>query len=210
MTWLDSIRPRSSRLQARGKAIEELSATGKLPEPELLVASLGDADPQVRLAAAQALEQYADPAHLTCFLTLLEDEHFEVRLIAIRYLGHIGDPAVTRALVAHLSDSDSDVRRAAAQALGAVRDPVALEPLVLSLADEEPAVRHAAAAALEEIDPRWVRTDAAKRAVPRLEVLRRDPRPWIAAAAGIVLEKLQAAKDKDTEVWKRESGIRDL
>ena len=81
---------------------------------------------------------------------------------------------------------------------------------MLALTDEEPAVRHAAAAALEEIDPRWVRSDAAQRAIPRLEALRADPQPWIVAAAETVLEKLRAAKDKDTEVWNRESGIRNL
>ena len=63
---------------------------------------------------------------------------------------------------------------------------------------------------LEEIDRRWVRTNAAQRAIPQIEALRTDPRPWIAAAAEKVLEKLRAAKDKDTEIWKRESGIRTL
>jgi HEAT repeat protein len=150
------------------------------------------------------------PAHLSHFLTLLADEDFEVRLKGIQCLRSIGNPAVAQALVGRLADSDSDVRLAAAQALGAIRNPEALEPLVLSLADEERAVRHAAAAALEQIDPRWVRTDAAQRAIPRLEALRGDPRHWIVAAAEKVVEKLAAAKDKDTGVWKRKSGIRNL
>jgi HEAT repeat protein len=164
----------------------------------------------VRLAAAQVLEQHADPAHLTHFLALLADEHFEVRITAIQFLRRINDPAIAPALVTHLVDSDSDVRRAAALALGTVRNPVVIEPLVLSLTDEESAVRHAAAAALEQIDSRWVRTDAAQRAIPRLEALRGDPRPWIAAAAEKVIHTLGAAKDRDTEVWNRESGIRTL
>jgi HEAT repeat protein len=210
MVLSDSIRLRSGSAQRRRKAIERLTATGKLPGLKLLIASLSDPDAHVRLAAAQVLQQQADPAHLPHFLTLLVDEHFEVRLTAIQFLRRINDPQVVQALVARLADSDSDVRRAAAAALGVVRSPVALEPLVLSLTDEEPAVRHAAAAALEEIDPRWVRTDAAQRAIPRLGALRGDPRPWIATAAETVLEKLRAAKDRDTEVWKRESGIRTL
>ncbi len=210
MGWLDSIRLRLSRPETRREAIEELTAARKLAEPKSPVASLDDPDPQVRLAAAQGLAEHADPAHLSFFLTLLEDEHFEVRLTAIQYLGRVGGAAAAQALTGHLADSDSDVRRAAAQALGAIRDPVALEPLILALADEEQAVRHAAAAALEEIDPRWVRTDAARRAIPLLEALRGDPRPWIAAAAETVVERLRTAKDKDTEVWKRESGIGNL
>jgi len=175
MVWLDRIRLRSSSSQTRRKALESLTAAGKLPEPKLLIASLGDLDARVRLAAAQVLQQQADPAHLTHFLTLLADEHFEVRLTAIQFLGRISDPGVAQALVARLADSDSDVRRAAAQALGEIRSPVAIELLVLSLTDAEPAVRHAAAAALEQIDPRWVRTDAAQRAIPRLEALRGEP-----------------------------------
>ena len=45
MVWLDSIRLRSSSPQRRRKAIESLTAAGKLPEVKLLIASLGDPDP---------------------------------------------------------------------------------------------------------------------------------------------------------------------
>jgi HEAT repeat protein len=193
MHWLDSAR---KEIQIHG--LKEL------------VAALDDPDAQVRCAAAQALQERADPAHLPQFLTLLEDEHFGLRLTAIQYLRRISNPAIAQALVAHLADSDSDVRVAAAQALGSVRDLAVLEPLILSLADEEPAVRHAAAAALEEIDPRWVRHDAVQRAIPRLEALRADPQPWIAAAAEKALQKIRAANYSSTEFWKRESGIRKL
>lgn len=210
MVWLDSIRLRSRSPQTQRQVID---VAGEDPSPRVTTAllnNLGDPDARVRLAAAEVLAQHADPAHVTCFLTLLGDEDFEVRLTAVQFLGRVGDPDLAQALIPRLADADSDVRRAAALALGAVRNPVALEPLVLSLADEEPAVRHAAAATLERIDPRWVRTDAAQRAIPRLEARRGNPQPWIAAAAESVLEKLQAAKDSDTEFWKRESGIRNL
>ena len=213
MVWLESIRLRSGSPQTRRKAIQRLTAGGRLPRASItatLLDRLADPDARVRSAAAQALELHADPAHLTHFLSLLADDHFEVRVTAIQFLRRIRDPDIAPALVPRLADPDSDVRRAAALALGAMRNPVALEPLVVLLADEEPAVRHAAAAALEEIDPRWVRTDAAHRATPWLEALRKDPRPWIAAAAEKVLEKLRAAQDADTEMWKRDSGIRTL
>jgi HEAT repeat protein len=164
----------------------------------------------VRLAAAQVLQQHADPAHRKHFLKLLADESFEVRVTTIQFLGHTGDPELAQPLVAHLSDSDSDVRQAAAQALGRLRNPVALEPLVVLLADTEPMVRHSAVAALEQINRRWVRSDAVKRALPRLEALCRDPQPWIAAAAQKAVAKLGEAKGTDTEFWNRESGIRNL
>jgi hypothetical protein len=95
-------------------------------------------------------------------------------------------------------------------ALGPLRNSAALEPLVLALADQEPAVRRAAVVALEQINRRWVRSEAVQRATPRLEALGKDPQPWIAAAAQKVLEKLLEAKDRDTEFWNRESGIRNL
>ncbi len=190
-----------------------VAALGKEPNSfgtEPLLDRLCDADPRVRLAAAEALRDKANPAHLTHFLTLLADKHFEVRITAIQFLSGMGEPTVAQAIVPHLTDSDADVRLAAAKAVGALRNALAIEPLVLSLTDEEPAVRHAAAAALERIDPRWVRTNAAQSALPRLEALRGDERPWIVAAAEKVLDKLNAAKGQDTEVWKRESGIRNL
>ena len=210
MDWLNSFGVKSSSQQTPHKATKRRPTVVKLPGLKRLIANLGDSNHQVRCGAAQVLEQDADPVHLDRFLALVEDEHFEVRLAAIKYVCRLSDPAKAPALVARLAESDSDVRRAAAQALGPVRDPAALEPLVLSLTDEEPSVRHAAAASLEKIDPRWVRTEATKRAVPRLEALRKDPRPWIAAAAEKVLEKIRAAKDNGTEIWRRESGIRTL
>lgn len=278
MVWLDSLRLRSRSPQMRCKAIESLTASSQLPGLKLVLAGLGDPDPEVRtaaaravvlikeelsvaehsgpvanarseavsvlrtpvepqappapvpslapisplppqmsgltdpdwrarLAAAQALEERADPAHVTQFLALLADEHFEVRLTAIQFLRRFPQPVVAQALIQRLADPDNDVRRAAALALGAIRDVAALEPLVLSLTDEEPAVRQSVAAALEEIDRRWIRSEAAQRAVPRLELMLKDQRPWIASAAQTVLDKLKAAKDKDTEIWKNEAGF---
>jgi HEAT repeat protein len=189
-------------------ALAACSAIANVPAE--LLDKLAASEPRDRLAAAQSLEENAQPGHLTVFLTLLADDHPEVRVTAVRALRRIGDPTVAQALVARLADTDSDVRAAAASALGTLRAPAAIETLVVSLADEEPAVRHAAAAALEQVDPRWVRAVAAQRAVPRLEHLRDDPRSWVVMAAEKVLLKLATAKGKDTEVWKRESGIREL
>jgi len=194
------------------KGLPETGPAQRLGKPasgptEALLRNLGDPEWRVRLTAAQALDESADPAHLTHFLTLLADEHFEVRLTAIQFLHRVGQPVLAKALLPCLADPDSDVRRAAALALGATHNPEALESLVLSLTDEEPAVRQAVAAALEEIDRRWIRAEAAQRAVPRLEQMLKDERPWIVSAAQNVLEKIKAAKDKDTDLWKREAGF---
>jgi len=184
-------------------------------EPIALVAHtlldcLNDRHGGVRLAAAQALQQNGDPVHRDHFLKLLADENFEIRIAAVQFLGRIADPDLAPPLVARLTDSDSDVRHAAAMALGQLRNPVAIEPLVVLLADAEPVVRHAAVASLEQINRRWVRSDAARRAFPRLEALCGDPQPWIAAAAQKAVAILSQAKGTDTEFWNRESGIRNL
>jgi HEAT repeat protein len=175
-----------------------------------LIDCLSDEHAGVRQAAAQGLQQHADPAYCKHFLKLLKDENFEVRIAAVQFLGRVAARELAEPLVARLSDPDSDVRQAAALALGQVRDPVAIEPLVVLLADTEPAVRHAAVASLEQINRRWVRSDAAQRAFPRLEALCRDPQPWIAAAAQKAVAILGKAKDTDTEFWNRKSGIRTL
>ena len=230
MFWLEILRRRSGKLPANilkeapvllqgghhadpAVRLAAIAALAQEPSPLVMhtfIDSLSDPDARVRLAAAQVLEQQADPAHRTHFMALLADESFEVRVTATHFLGRIRDSDSAQLLVPLLADSDSDVRCAAAQALGRIRNPVALEPLVLALADQEPEVRHAAVAALEQINRRWVRSDAARRSIPRLEALRQDPQPWIAAAAQKVLEKLREAKDRDTEFWNRESGIRKL
>jgi len=220
MLWFGRIRPRSGKPAAttavslrtanRLAAIAALAQErGPLPIPSLLE-SLKDSDARVRLASAQVLEEHADPGHRTQFLALLTDEHFEVRVTAIQFLGRLRDPGLAQPLVSLLGDADSDVRLAAAQALGPLRNPVAIEPLVLALADQEPVVRRTAVASLEQINRRWVRSGATKRAIPRLEALCRESQPWVVAAAQKVLEKLRAAQDMDTEFWNRESGIRNL
>jgi len=230
MLWLDRFRLRSGRPPAALlKAVQPLLKGARNPDPIVRVGAiaalaeepialvahtlldcLSDRHAGVRLAAAQVLQQHADPAHRKHFLKLLADKHFEVRIAAVQFLGRIGDPELAQPLVARLTDSDSDVRQAAAVALGQLRNPVALEPLVVLLADTEPTVRHAAVASLEQINRRWVRSDAAKRAFPRLEALCRDPEPWIAAAAQKAVAILGKAKDTDTEFWNRDSGIRNL
>ena len=228
MTWLHSIRRRSGKPARNSKEIQSLkqarhadsaarqAAIAALAQEwnplgtQTLLDNLGDSDPEVRLAAVQVLEQHPDPAHRDYLMALLTDANYEVRIKAVQILGQIRDADAAQPLVALLADPDNDVRRAAAQALGQLRNPLALEPLVLALADQEPAVRHAAAASLEEINPRWVRSSAARSAIPELEALCNNEQAWVAAAAQKVLEKLREAQGKDTELWNRESGIRKL
>ncbi|HWH71170.1 MAG TPA: HEAT repeat domain-containing protein, partial [Candidatus Sulfotelmatobacter sp.] len=158
-----------------------------------LLNCLAEADSRVRLAAAQVLEKWGDPAHAPWFLSLLNDASFEVRLTAIQFVRRLGDPLVAEALLPLLEDWDSDVRLATAQALGAIRNPVAVEALVVALTDEERTVREAAGAALQHINPQWMCLEAAQHASHRLQCLLQDPRAWVSSAAAQVLSRIHAA-----------------
>jgi HEAT repeat protein len=92
MVWLDTIRLRSSSPRTRRKAIESLTDAGKLPGRKLLVASLGDPDPQVRCAAAKALGTINEEFSVAARVAALADESSEVRATAATTLREVQDP----------------------------------------------------------------------------------------------------------------------
>ncbi len=162
----------------RVSAIHALSKDNSGRVTLKLLERLRDPESCVRLAAADVLARRIDPALAPDFLGLLNDSSFEVRLSAVQFLGRIRDPEIASALLPLLADSDSDVRQATAQALGTIGEPASIEALVLTLTDEERAVRQAAEAALGRIDPNWVYSEPAQRAVPHLEAVLNDQRGW--------------------------------
>lgn len=60
------------------------------------------------------------------------------------------------------------LRQAAAVALGQLGDRRVVEPLIIALADEDVDVHYASRDALKMIDPNWVKSDAAKKSLPKL------------------------------------------
>lgn len=154
--------------------------------------SLGAGDARVRLAAAQVLAVRADPSQAHRFLELLKDKHFEIRLAAVKFLSKLRGPEITSALMPMIHDPDKDVREAVAKAMGAMRSTAATESLVLALIDEDHSVRLAAESALEQIDPHWILSEAARHAMARLELSANDNRGWVRAATVMLLEKLGA------------------
>jgi len=70
-----------------------------------------------------------------------------------------------------LSDPSLEVRQATATSMGLIGNASAIEALVISLADEDDQMRHTVERALEQIDPAWMRSDAALNARRRLEAL---------------------------------------
>ena len=160
----------STDLLARISAIHDLGqATSQAVSDELLT-FICDREPEVRLAAAQALSIRADtlPSHL---LGSLEDSNPEVRLAAVRYFARVPNRQITHVLLPLLSDSLAVIREATASAIGFDGNTAAIEDLVICLMDEDNQVRQAAHLSLAEIDANWLASDGARTARPRLEGL---------------------------------------
>jgi HEAT repeat protein len=157
-------------LLARMSAIHDLGqATSRVVSEELLK-FIRDREPEVRLAAVQALSIRADtlPAHL---LGSLEDSNPEVRLVAVRYFARVPNRQITHLLLPLLSDPVVQIREATAKAVGFDGNSAAIEDLIVSLMDEDGQVREAAHQSLAKIDPNWLNSEGAKAARPRLESL---------------------------------------
>jgi HEAT repeat protein len=157
-------------LLARISAIHDLGqATTRVVSDELLK-FICDREPEVRLAAVQALSIRADtlPAHI---LGCLEDSSSDVRLTAVRYFGRVPNRQITPLLLPLLTDYVVNIREAAATAIGFDGNTGAIEDLVVALMDDDAQVRQAAHQSLDRIDPNWVASDGARAARPRLESL---------------------------------------
>jgi len=178
-----SVRVWAAHALSQENAHEVRASFGKL---------LRNPNAHVRLAAAQALASRGDPAERSCFVELLRDSNFEVRLTAVQFLAKFPDPQNTQALLSVLGDADCDVRHAAAKALGILRSPYAMESLVVALGDEDRLVRQAAEASLAQIDPDWLNSAAAQRAIGGLEAAQQKCPAWVRSTIGQVLARLRA------------------
>jgi HEAT repeat protein len=158
-----------------------------------LLQKLREGHPQVRLAAAQVITKWEDPALAEVFLGLLVDQNFEVRVTAIQYFERLRDPRAAEVIVSLLGDPDSDVRQSAAKALGVLGSPDVIPGLVLALIDEELLIRRIAGESLKQIDPHWALTDGAVSVLPQLEGALQHHTPWVRQAASQALAVIQGA-----------------
>jgi HEAT repeat protein len=155
-------------LLARISAIHDLGqATSRVVSEELLK-FVCHREPEVRLAAVQALSMRADtlPAHL---LGCLEDSSSDVRLTTVRYFARVPNRQITPLLLPLLSDSVVNIREATATAIGFEGNTAAIEDLVVALMDDDAQVREGAHHSLDRIDSNWTGSHGAKAARPRLE-----------------------------------------
>jgi HEAT repeat protein len=123
----------------------------------LLVRSLEDPDPSVRLTAATLAGRRRIEAAAPVLIQWLGDPRVEVRATAARALGAIGSPAALGALVRALGDADVQIRVEAIRAVAAIGGPDVTVALLDRVSDPESAVRVEAVRALGRLgDPRAV------------------------------------------------------
>ncbi len=109
---------------------------------------LKDPEPEVKIAAAEAIETLEKICSVEDILATLKTGNMGARIGAIYALGEIGGERVFPALVYCARRSEADIRSAAAAVLGRLALPAALPVLGELLDDEHPAVQGRAIAAL--------------------------------------------------------------
>jgi HEAT repeat protein len=167
--------------RVREAAMEALVAIGAPAVPGLLRA-LGDAETDVRKAAAEALGKIGDATAVPGLLHALRDAESWVRQAAAKALVQIGDATAVPGLLHVLRDAERWVREAAAKALVQIGDATAVPGLLHALRNAAWWVRQAAAAALGEIG------DAA--AVPGLLAALGDAEANVRQAAAAALGEI--------------------
>jgi HEAT repeat protein len=120
-----------------------------------------------------------------------------VRGAAVSSLGKLRDPKAAEPLIKLLEDRDPDVREAAVNALGLIGSELAIEPLVLTLVDPQSSIRQAAAYALRRTEPYWERSEAAARAIPRLQAALKSHEYWVRHSAADALKKLGVSQERE-------------
>jgi HEAT repeat protein len=109
---------------------------------------LKDPVPDVRIAAAEAIEQLEASSSVDEILATLKTGNMGARIAAIYALGEIGGEKVLPPLVYCAQRPEVDIRSTAAAVLGKLALPAALPILVELLDDENPTIQGRAISAL--------------------------------------------------------------
>lgn len=106
--------------------------------------------PELRMAAANALGRLGDTAVVPALIKRLDDPEARVRVRVATACGSLGDPRAVGPLVELLSDNRRDVKRAAADALANIGTGPALSALRELLDDDSETIRWVVVSALGE------------------------------------------------------------
>jgi len=147
-------------------AIELLTGLAELVDPaadQRLIDALASNDHRIRLVAALAWENTADPSRFPDALERLRyDSSIEVRAAALRALARRSGNATLEYLKRALSDMNIEVRRAAVDGLATLGDIESREILVEQLGRQSETIRVRIVEALARIDARSDLIDAAR------------------------------------------------
>lgn len=125
----------------REESAAALTALGVTALPALRTA-LREADPEVRVAAVDVLEEIGRPEVVELLLPTLNDADEDVRLEVVEALGVVRDRRAVKPLLAQYDkDDDSAVRYEVLTTLGLIGDPSAVDFLVGETKDEDRYVR---------------------------------------------------------------------
>jgi HEAT repeat protein len=174
----------------RSSVVNALSRIGDTRAVEPLIQAVKDRDNRVRTAAVEGLSKMGDPRAIPALASLLKDESWDVRAAAVEALGNFKDPQVVEPLMQLLKDPDRDTRLATVKALGKTADIRAIYPLVLAMKDDQEIVRQAAEGAIVKIDPAWEKTEAARQAIPELEIAIKASEYWVRTSAAAILKRI--------------------
>lgn len=179
----------------RAAGAEGLGNVNHTAVREAVGGCLRDADPRVRLAAAQSLAILSPGAEAPPVLgDILRKDKPAIRVAAARALGlACGYPDRIPLLVEALKDPDAWVRESAATALGAYPDPAALPHLLAALDDTQPKVCQSAVESLRKYGPNAVGPLMARVRAVRPE----HPTPEFEVLAGLPPALIEKALARD-------------
>jgi HEAT repeat protein len=144
LTYAEGTSSRAGRLAA----IELFGWLRITTASDLLLVSMSDLDPEVRVKSVKAAAAIGDPRFLEAFHAALEDSSWAVRCQAAKGLSLFGSPESVPRLARALRDQQWWVRFYAATAL-AEGGPAGAEALSSALQDPDPSVRDMARYLLE-------------------------------------------------------------
>lgn len=173
----------------RVAAVSALSQIGDARAVEPLIRALKDKDSSVRSCAVEAVSQLGDARALEPLAQLARDSDSEVRVAAIKGLARFTDARTLPPLMTATQDKEKAVREAAVFALGKLGDNRAIECLVVCLADSYDRIRKLSESILKRLDPYWIRSEAARAAIPQLQKLSKSHDYWVKQSATEILNR---------------------
>ena len=136
---------------SRRVAAQELRSLGPARGAPLVLKALGDADTEVRIAAAGSAIRLRAPGATEAVLPWLGEREARLRIAACEVARALPNPHAVAQLARALGDADAAVRASAADALGSQASAEAVAPLLGRLDDASPNVRIQIARALARL-----------------------------------------------------------